>query len=483
MKRPEDLFDREREWSDLVGFVRQPDRGTRLALVRGRRRQGKSFLLRRLTERTQGFYYQALEQERSQALETFGNAVGAHLAVPGGRLAFASWEEAIHSLHVSPSDEPAVVVIDELPYLLEHSPELPTVIQREVDAAGDGPPVRLVVCGSALSVMSNLLVGARALRGRASHDVLVRSFDYRTAAGFWKIDDPRTAFLVNAVVGGTPGYRDLIAAPPPRQAKDFDSWLERGVLNPASAMFREDEYLLAEERSLTDRALYQAVVGAIAAGNHTQAAIAAALHRENRAVQHPLSSLEEAGFVIRDDDMLRNRRPLYRIADPIVCFHHTVKRPDLARFEDRRFREAWADAEPRFASQVLGPHFEQLARDFVFFFASPRTTGGPVAEVGPAVVNDPAARTQHEVDVVARASGDGEVLAIGEAKHTRHRRSSGDLNRLEAIRSLLVSRELARPSIKLLLFSASGFEANVRSEASKRTDVELVDLERMYRGT
>jgi len=46
----------------------------RLALVRGRRRQGKSFMLRRLGEATGGFYYQALEQERSQALEAFGKA-------------------------------------------------------------------------------------------------------------------------------------------------------------------------------------------------------------------------------------------------------------------------------------------------------------------------------------------------------------------------------------------------------------------------
>ncbi len=70
MERPPDLFDREAEWSDLMDFVQQPGPGKRLALVRGRRRQGKSFLLRRLTAALGGFYYQALEQEPSQALES-----------------------------------------------------------------------------------------------------------------------------------------------------------------------------------------------------------------------------------------------------------------------------------------------------------------------------------------------------------------------------------------------------------------------------
>src|SRR4051794_6778717 len=48
VKRPTELFDREQEWEDLDAFATQPGPGLRLALVRGRRRQGKSFLLRRL---------------------------------------------------------------------------------------------------------------------------------------------------------------------------------------------------------------------------------------------------------------------------------------------------------------------------------------------------------------------------------------------------------------------------------------------------
>ena len=74
-----------------------------------------------------------------------------------------------------------------------------------------------------------------------------------------------------------------------------------------------------------------------------------------------------------------SRRPIYRLADPIIRFHHVVTRRDLARFEDRRFAAAWADARPRFSTHVLGPHFERRARDFT----------------GAAVVNDERARAQH----------------------------------------------------------------------------------------
>jgi hypothetical protein len=267
-----------------------------------------------------------------------------------------------------------VVAIDEFPYLLAHSPELPTVLQRWIDESrGSGPAVRLVICGSALSVMASLLAGSQALRGRASHDLPLRAFDYRTAARFWGIEQPAVAFRVHAVLGGTPGYRDLVPATPPARLGDFDRWLEQGVLNPAS--------------------------------------------RDNRGVQHPLEALEDTGFVVRDDDILRNRRPIHRLADPIVRFHHVVTRRHLARFEDHRFSEAWADAQPRFAAHVLGPHFEQLAREFAFRFASPVTLGGT------------------------------EVIAIGEAKHTNRARTTSDLTRLEQIRALLAERDRSPESL------------------------------------
>lgn len=489
MRRPEDLFDRDREWTDLTEFSARAGAGVHLALVRGRRRQGKSFLLRRLARASDGFYYQAVEEERAQALDGLGRALGAHLRVPGGRLAFADWQEAIDAVvSLSPSTGPSLVVLDEFPYLLSHSPELPSVLQRAIDRSRDsGPSVRIVLCGSALSLMADLLTGAQALRGRATLDLMLKPFDYRRAAEYWKIGDPRAAFTVHAILGGTPGYRDLLPAEPPARAADVARWLAAGPLNPASALFREDDYLLTEERTFTDRALYHSVVTAVADGHSSQGAIAAALGREQRAVQHPLRALEEAGFIVRTDDALRARRPIYALADPIVRFHHVVTRRDLARFEDRRTAEAWVDAQPRFSTHVLGPHFEELARTFTFAVADEHTVGGRPARVAPAVVNDATHRSQHEIDVVALGrdarTGTQRVLALGEAKHTNAKRTLEDLDRLDHIRALVSVRHPDGATARLLLFAANGFDRGLVNAAARRGDVELIDLARMYEGS
>ncbi len=488
LPRPDDLFDRVAEWEDLSTFVRTDGPGLRVAVVHGRRRQGKSYLLRRLARETGGFYHQALEEEANPALERLGDALGAWLSVPGGRLALTDWSAAVEAL-VGLGEEragSAVAVIDELPYLLDRVPELSSLLQRAVDASLDrrGGAVRLLLCGSALSVMSGLLSGQRALRGRVASTLQIDPFDFREAAAYWGVaPNWPVALRLHAILGGTPGYRDLLAIEPPASVADIGRWLAEGVGNPSSSLFREDDYLLAEERGLSDRALYHSVLSAVAAGNLSETRMAAALGRERQAIAWPLRVLLEAGFLVRHDDALRRRRPSYRIAEPIVRFHHVVTRPRLARFEERRSSEAWADAQQSFSTHILGPHFEDIARLWTRRYASEETVGGHLSRVGATQLGDPTGRSQLEIDVVGVRAGDTDsVVFLGEAKSGSRPADVSVLARLERARELLSTRAVLASEVRLAVFSASGFDRALLAVAAKRKDVELVDLERLYTG-
>lgn len=444
-------------------------------------------MLGQLVEASGGFYHQALEEERAPALEHFAAASAAFAGLPGwagGR--FDDWGVAFRALAEQAAGRP--LVVDEFPYLLRESPELPSVIQAAYDgvASGRHPAFHLILCGSALSVMTKLLTGQQALRGRAVLDMPVRAFDFRDSRGFWQIRDLEAAFLVNAVLGGPPGYQDLVAGVVPASAAAFEDWLAEGVLNPSHALFREAEYLLSEDPGLVDRALYRSIIAAIAGGQSTRRGVGNVLNRPDTALDHPLGQLERAQFIVRDRDLLRPNRPLLRVTDPLLRFHFAVLRPDLARFEARRVHEAWVDAQPRFRSQVLGPHFESMARTWTERYASARTLGGRARRVGFVQVNDPVAKRSFEIDVVAEASGEKiagklRLLAIGEAKSSENPRSLADLTRLERLRGLLAARaDVVRT--KLLLFGRSGFDADLSALARTRSDVELVDLARLYKG-
>ena len=389
-------------------------------------------------------------------------------------------------------DRPSLVVLDEFPYLAAASPQLPSIIQAAYGPRADerrSSSARLVLCGSAKAVMGGLLAGTAPLRGRASLEMVVAPFDYRTAAAFCGVlDAPALAVLLFSVIGGTPAYaREFVAFDLPSNPDDFDEWTVRTVLNPSMPLLREGRYLLAEDVTL-DRTrgsgLYHSVLAAIAAGRHTHGAIAGYVERQRSDCTHPLAVLEDTGFVERRNDLLRTGRPTYHIAEPYLRFHHAIVRPNWSRLERPGGAGAvWADVDTTMRSAVVGPAFEDIGREWVMSHASPDTLGGVVADVGRTVVADRAGRARYEVDIVGlgqQVDGAARPLRVlGECKYGREL-DVDDLHRLRHIRDVLASR-LDVGDTRLLLVSGGGFSAALRA-AARDPAVVLVDVERLYNG-
>ncbi|HEX7745024.1 MAG TPA: ATP-binding protein [Micromonosporaceae bacterium] len=459
-----------------MSFVSRP--GVQLGVVSGRRRQGKTFLLEALARETGGLYFGATQATETEALRLFAQAVSAWVdaAVP---LHFPSWDDAVTYLF-SLRNRPGPVVIDEFPYLSSVSPSLPSIVQREIDrAVSGGGDVRVLLCGSAMSVMGGLLAGSAPLRGRASLELVVRPFPYLLAARFWGIRDPRLAVCHHAVVGGTPAYRRFVADDAPGDVADFDDWVLRAVLDPATPLFREARYLLDEQAAVRDTALYHSVLAAVATGNNTRGGIASYIGRKAGDIGHHLNVLEDSGLLRRDPDVFRSGRSVYRIAEPLITFYQAIMRPQWGLLESGRAALVWGDSKARFASKVVGPHFEQLCRESVL--AQPSDVfGGLPGDVGAGVVADPARKSQIEVDVAVFAPAvPGEprrLLALGEAKWgepigVRH------LERLRRARDLLAARGYDTRDAKLAGYSGVGFDSRVRDEGA---DVVLFTLGGLY---
>jgi uncharacterized protein len=484
MRKPASVFDREWEWDALARFVADPTPGPTLGIVSGRRRQGKSLLLQELCAASGGFYFAATEATATDALRLLGEDLTHHLRSPAP-IAFDTWDRAIDALVDLGGAEPTPVVLDEFPYLCRAAPELPSIVQRSL---GRRTPrrrsaSRLILCGSALSFMGRLLSGTAPLRGRAGLDLTVPTFDFRTAAAFWGIEDRELALKVHSIVGGTPAYRrEYVRGDAPAGSEDFDDWVTRTVLDPACPLFKEARYLLAEEPDMRDTSLYHSVLAAVAAGHATRGAIASFIGRKDDTLRHPLTVLEDAGLVTREEDAFRRSRPTYRIAEPLVAFYHVVMRPEWGRLErPGRAWRVWSEARGRFRSAIAGPHFEELLRSWARTFADDETFGGAVVAARSGVVHDRAGRRNHEVDLVVEGHG-GRVLAVGEAK-VGETMSTTHLDRLVHIRDLVAGRDdPPAGDIRLVCASARGFTSGLRHRAERDGDVVLVDLDRLYGG-
>lgn len=453
----------------------------RLGIVSGRRRQGKTYLLDAVASAVDGFFYTATEDTETDALASFGRALADWTG--GGRYAFADWDEALDRLFTAVTGR--LVVIDEFPYLSKASPSLPSLIQRALEPRGIArrSRSRLLLCGSAMSVMGRLLSGRSPLRGRASLELVIRPLGYRDAADFWGITDPRLAVLVHSIVGGTPAYRrEFVADDAPTGPDDFDSWVLRTVLNSQVPLFREARYLLAEETDIRDPALYHAVLGAIAAGRNTRGGIADHIGRKSPDIGHPLSVLEDVQLIGHEPDPFRKGRSSYHIRDPLIVFYEAVMRRQWTRLERGDPAGAWHSAQATFQSQVVGPHFESLCREWALDGGDGAFGDRPGA-VAAGVVPDPANRTQIQVDVAAlgpEVPGKPQrILSLGEAKWGKIM-TPDHVRRLRRARDLLAVKGYDTSTTKLTCYGGAGFNDDLRAAAHRDKLIQLVGLDALY---
>jgi hypothetical protein len=484
-EKPSYVFDRDREWRALDSFISDPRGQATLGVVSGRRRQGKTYLLNALTEAVGGFYFGATEATAGDSLRLLGDALG-RWSGTGAPLRYDDWPAAVNHLFALATDGPLAVVLDEFPYLARAEPSLPSLLQRELDApaqARHGSRLRLLLCGSALSVMGRLLAGTAPLRGRAGLELVLRPLPFREAARFWEVTDPKLAVLLHSVVGGTPAYRrEFVREDTPSDLTDFDDWVTRTVLEPATPLFREARYLLAEEPDIREPALYHSVLAAVAGGHTTYNGIANHVGRKTPEIAHPMAVLEDTGLLAREADPFRSGRYRYRITEPLITFYHAVMRAQWTRLELGHGARVWQESAQRFTSQVVGPHFEHLCRGFAGG-AEPDLFGDAPAEVAAGAVSDPSHREQIQVDVVVfgppESGGPRRILSLGEARWgavmgSRH------LERLRRARELLAERGFDTRDAKLACYGGAGFDQDLTT--MRAPDLLLVPLDRLYAG-
>lgn len=470
---------------DVVSnFIDSAARRPLLGLVYGRRRIGKSTLLVSEVDRRQGFYFEATRVGSRVQLDRLGAELGHHLGV--GRLALDTWDDAIRALVALGANGPVPVVIDEFGHVLEADRSVDSTIAAAFGPGarrGPASQARLVLCGSAISVMRALTAGEAPLRGRAGMELIMHANDYRSATAF--LNDPadlRTAVQVYAVIGGVVGYAtDMVNFDLPAQADDIDRWIVQRILSPGATMRNEATTLLAEDPVMAGGGslLHHSILAAIANGSVTAGSIARQVGKAVSNLAPSLNRLVDAGFVVRLEDPIRDQRPLYALDDPFLQFHYAILDPHGSLLRDRAPGTVWNNRlRASFDSRVRGPAFEAQARTWARRFASTSTLD-PGSRIGPSVVTIDG--VDHELDLVAATdgptAGERTIVALGEAK-AGETLGTGHLNRLERARTALGQRAV---DARLLLFGTE-IDPSLARAASTRTDVEVVDLDRLYHG-
>lgn len=175
---------RRRELQELDGLMEVVRRGNRAdrgiaVMLRGRRRVGKSRLVNEFVARlgVPHVYFQAARHSPSEREWRLLAEAIADSSLPGAAIARGneptSLTAALMLLTAAlPTDAPAVVVLDEIPWLLEGVEGGAGELQRVWDNQLSGRPVMMLLLGSDLAMMEELTAPDQPFYGRATEMTL-----------------------------------------------------------------------------------------------------------------------------------------------------------------------------------------------------------------------------------------------------------------------------------------------------------------------
>lgn len=397
------FLNRESEKARLARALSARD-GTFCCLY-GRRRCGKSRLLQEVLPRGRSVYYVADEREASLQRAALAKAVG--LLIPGfERVEYPDWM-ALLERWWKEAPRGAVLALDEFPYLVQASPEVPSLLQKLLDQHGRDP-IHLVVCGSSQRMMQGLVLDATApLYGRAREILHIQPLGAEWIPEALGLTSPMSVLEAFSIWGGVPLYWELAAA-----CRGTWGAVRDLVLDPLGVLHREPRRLLMDD--LRDAAQATSILSLIGQGCHRMSEIAGRLGKPATSLSRPLGRLAGLGLVKRVRPFgapeRGGKRTLYRMADPFLRFWFRFVEPNISRLEARLVSEVEREVRADFAGHMAAM-WEELARQALpHLDVADAEWQLALSWWGAGTDKQPM-----EVDILS-ASTDGKKLVVGEAK-------------------------------------------------------------------
>ena len=204
------FYGRENERKKLCTMFHSD--GQMISLIYGRRRIGKSELIKQVLKETdiKSVYYECKQTTEQNNVDSLAELIGEAFDFP--KPAFENMEDLLRFLFQKSEKEPMILVLDEYPYLRENSKGLDSVLQSVIDHYKDTSNMKLIVCGSYVDTMKALLERQNPLYGRIDLTLNLKPMDYYDSALFYPEFSEEDKVRLFSVFGGIPYYNRLIDA-------------------------------------------------------------------------------------------------------------------------------------------------------------------------------------------------------------------------------------------------------------------------------
>ena len=305
--------------AELEKLNTEYERNGGFVVIYGRRRVGKTTLIKEFLRKKTAFYFLATEELESQSMKRLAGVVArttknSYLQ----NAAFTDWLDLFQVIADYKTEEKKVLVIDEFPYLVKTNPAFPSILQNAWDEILKDSNVMLILSGSLIGMMQkHTLSYDSPLYGRRTAQMRLAPLPFTDIYAVHKMPFEQ-AVEQYAVTGGVPKYLEFF-----EDDRGLEEQLKDAVLSKSGFLYEEPNFLLKSE--FLTAVNYFSIIKAIADGNHKLGKIAGVLGQETSALTPYLSTLSDLGFIekktpVTEKNPEKSRKGLYFILDNFIRF-------------------------------------------------------------------------------------------------------------------------------------------------------------------
>ena len=435
-----------------------------LSVIYGRRRVGKTFLIKEFLKDKKGYYFIALESNALINLSLLSIAVYEACGNLKGLPDFLDFESAFRYLFEYTKENRIVFVIDEYPYLAQTAEYISSLLQKLIDEYRDNSKLFLILCGSSMSFMENQVLAYKSpLYGRRTSQLKINPFNYLDAAKFVESYSYKEKAIVYGLTGGIAEYLTFF-----NDNVELKTNIINNFLKTSGRLFEEATNLLKQE--LRQPKTYNDILFAIAGGASKLNEIATKLNMQTGGLTYYINSLVELGIVEKKTSVLdrKTKRPVYVIKDTMFRFwyYFVQKNMNLINMElgemvyDKQVKTRLNEYMGSVFEKITIEYFEQRLRKGKLNFIP--------ADYGNWWGNDKIRKKEAEIDLLAYDENNNYLFA--EVKWKNKKADEIVLNEL-----IEKSMNFGCLDRHYWLISLSGFEEN-----NKYDGVELIDINDIY---
>ena len=387
-------------------------------VIYGRRRLGKSTLIARMLG-DDDVYYLADQTDAGLQRERLAQMISS--IIPGfDSVIYPNWNVFFDTLNARTSEK-FTLCIDEFPYLVRSSLDLPSILQNKIDSKKLN--FNLIICGSSQQLMYGLALDASSpLYGRANAILKITPIKIQyiiEALGVSVIE----AVEEYAVWGGVPRYWELR-----QEYSNLCEAIEANLLSVNGTLYEEPLKLFKDD--IKDIVKISTIMSYVGAGAHRLSEIAGRSGEVATNLSRPLAKLVSLGYLVKEipfgESEKNSKKSLYKINDPFINFYFQFIASNRSFIEIGRISPILTNLENHF-SDYVADYWEKLCRDTI----SGNEIDGIMYGMARRWWGNVSTGERMEIDVVAE-SLDKKYLLVGECKWTKKENSDRLLAELKA---------------------------------------------------